>query len=369
MIFYIASETYHEVIRSTIERCGLLILGQEVTNDFFFLKYIKQRIAVMAEVDQLVVDLSALKDMDEEIIQAIENYRMMYDRTRIIILATNRRAGDDLLSSLFQLGLYNLVLTEDYLVLKQELELCLTSGKSFRDAIAFKDTTGMEKVVVKQEVRQVVNKVMIGVAGSQSRIGVTHTSIALASALRSRGYMVAVAEYNRSTDFKRIKESFDEKLLDGEYFSIGGVDYYPARTEASLATVLGKSYNFVIVDFGGYLDCDQVTYNKADVRLLVAGSKAWEMEQLQKIFAICPVEMLKKMFFLFNLTYEEHHKDIRDNMMTGKNEALFVEFLPYKPYPYIVSDIPGMNLFLEEYLPKAEPEKRGFLSRKGKRKV
>ena len=117
-----------------------------------------------------------------------------------------------------------------------------------------------------------------------------------------------------------------------------------------------------------YTECDQVTYNKANVRLLVAGSKAWEMEHLQDIFSLCPVEMLKEMFFLFNLTYEEHQKDIRDNMMTSKNESLFVEFLPYKPYPYTVSVIPGMNTFLEAYLPKIEPEKKGFF-RKGKGKA
>ena len=48
-----------------------------------------------------------LKDTDEEIIQAVENYRMMYDSCRIIILATNRRAGDGLLSHLFHQSLNN----------------------------------------------------------------------------------------------------------------------------------------------------------------------------------------------------------------------------------------------------------------------
>ena len=37
MIYYIASEPYNEVIRSTIERCGLLILNCQVSNEFFLL--------------------------------------------------------------------------------------------------------------------------------------------------------------------------------------------------------------------------------------------------------------------------------------------------------------------------------------------
>ena len=365
MIYYIASEPYNEVIRSTIERCGLLILNCQVSNEFFLLKHVRQNIANMSQIEQLVIDLSALKDTDEEIIQAVENYRMMYDSCRIIILATNRRAGDGLLSHLFQLGLYNLILTDDYLTIRQELECCLVSGKTFRDAVSFKDAGTAEKVLVRQEIKQVVNKVMIAVAGSQARIGVTHTSIALASALRSKGYMVAVAEYNGSGDFQRIQESFDENLIEKDYFSIGGVDYYPARKEASLAAVLGKSYNFVIVDFGSYTGCDQLTYKIGNVRLMVAGSKAWELENLQSVFALCPEEMLKEMYFLFNLTYSGHQRDIRDSMTTEKGETLAVFFPKYEAYPYNAVQVEGMDSFLGDYFPKPEPQKKSFFKRKG----
>lgn len=367
MIFYIASEIYNEVIRSTIEQCGQLILNQEISNEFFLLKYIKKHISSMEEIEQFVIDLSALKDTDEEIIQAVENYRMMYVDARIIILATNRRSGDELLKNLFQLGLYNLVLTEDYLILREELKKCITEGKTFRDAIGFKDAeSAAEKIVVKQEVKQVINKIMIGIAGSQKRMGCTHTAIALASALRSKGYMVAIAEYNDSADFKYIMESFCETLIDNDYFSIGGIDFYPKRTETSLAAILGQSYNFVIVDFGAYSFCDQVTYNKSNVRLMVCGSKPYELNQMQTIFGLCPEEMLLQTNFMFNLTYSEHEHDIRESMKTADKKSIPVEFLEYQPFPYNVTNIPGMERFLQEYLPLKAEEKKGFFGRRKK---
>ncbi len=365
MILYIASEIYNEVIRSTIEQCGQLILQQEISNEIYLLKYIKQHLASMEGVEQFIIDLSALKDTDEEIVQAIENYRMMYVDARIIILATNRHPGDELLKNLFQLGLYNLVLTEDYLVLKEELRECITTGKTFRDAIGFKDAeSAAEKVIVKQEIKQVINKIMIGIAGSQKRMGCTHTAISLASALRSKGYMVAVAEYNESEDFRYIMDSFCETLIDNDYFSIGGIDFYPKRNETSLAAVLGQSYNFVIVDFGAYPYCDQVTYNKSNVRLMVCGSKPYELQKMQAIFSLCPEEMLLQTNFLFNLTYPEHEHDIRESMKTADKKAIPVEFLEYQPFPYNVTNITGMDRFLKEYLPVKMEEKKGFFKRR-----
>lgn len=366
MIFYISSEAYNEVIRSTILQSGQLILGQEVTNEFYLLKYIKQKLSAMSNVEQLVIDLSALKDTNEDILQAIENFRMMYDQTRIVILATNRREGDELLAQLFSLGLYNLVLTDDYVRIREELSVCITSGKNFRDAVVFKDMPTGEQTIVKKEVKQVVNKIMIAVAGSQKRIGTTHTCIALAAALRHRGYMIAVAEYNSSGDYERIRESFGEDMIEESYFSMNGVDYYPGLTEISLANVVGKSYNFIIVDFGTYLEADQVTYNKANVRLMVCGSRAWELENMQKIFENCPASMLRELHFVFPMTYEEHKTDIISSM--ADNDINFdVIFLGYTPYPYTESDFPKMQQFLKDYLPHPEePKKKRLFSRRKK---
>lgn len=365
MIYYIASEPYNEVIRTTITESGHLILGQEVSNEFYLLKFIKLKLPYLTDVEQLVIDLSALRDTDEDILQAIENFRMMYDATKIIILATNRRAGDELLSNLFGLGLYNLVLTDDYVKLRDELSYCITSGKSFRDAVGFKEMEPEnEQKIVIQEVKQVINKVMIAVAGSQERIGTTHTCIALAAALRSKGYMVALAEYNLSGDYERIRESFGEEIIENTYYTMSGIDYYPAIDEKALANVLGKSYNFIIVDFGAYLKADQVTYNKANVRLMVCGSRAWELERMQRIFENCPVSMLQEIHYVFPLVYEEHKSDIISSM-ADQELSFDVTFIDYLPYPYTASDFPKIQEILKNYLPQQETKKKkSFFRRK-----
>lgn len=363
MIFYIASQTYQQVINQAIQETEDILIGGECRNDILLLKYVKENSNILNCLDVLIVDISALQDVDEEILQSLEILRMMHDHMRIIILAANRGEGDSLLTKCFQMSIYNIINTDDFLEIREELKYCIQTGMQYKDAVKYKECREQDKVIIKTEVKQTVNKVLIGIAGSEKRIGVTHNSIILANYLRRRGFMAALAEYGDRDTFHSIQESFEERIFEDMYFSMNGIDYYPSVDDDSLGAILGKSYNFVLVDFGTFEDCEKVMFNKCNVRIIITGSKPWEVARMNSIFSIVPEETLKMYHFCFNFTEKKLQNDVRRGMSVLEQ----IHFLKIHEDPFTAYEFEDVENILKEYMPVKQVEKRRKLFRRKER--
>lgn len=365
MIFYIASNTYQQQVARAIKETEEILVGCECGEELHLYKYIKKNITTFSNVDILVIDISNVVDTEEELIQGFEMLRIMNHAMRLILLAPNRYEGDDLLTKCFQMSIYDIIESDDFVNIKEELLESITVGKQYKDALRFKDTGATEKVIVKNEIKQTVNKVMIGVVGSEKRIGVTHNCIVMANYLRSRGFMVAIAECNQSGAFQTIRESFSETFFDESYFTMNGVDYYEKITSESLGSILGKSYNFIIIDFGDFVEADRITFNKSDVRIIVTGSKPWEIESVFNVFQLSSEETLKGYHYCFNFTVKEKQKDIIEGMDFLSN----IHFLNYNADPFVSKDYTDIETILENYMPiKTVLKKKGLFSKSKKEK-
>lgn len=369
MLMYIASSVYNDVINTTIKNCNELITKAVNDNEFEFLKYVKQNIVQLGSLEKLVIDITALSDLDDEIVQAVEMIRSVYDNLIIIILAPGRSPGDEMLSKIFNCGIVNIVSTDDYVILKEELTICLTEGKKYRDAVVYKEVK-KEKVVVKNEIKQTVEKVMLGFAGATDKIGVTHNSIIMANWLRKKGFMVAFVEYqniyNQSdskdlySPFDSIRDSFMEKMIEDKYFTIGGVDYYPRASIDTLSNVLSRSYNFIVIDFGCFRNYDKIEYGRCAERFVISGSKPWEMESIVDFFDDMAGISLETTHFCFNHTHEDMYKGIKENM----EEAESIHFLKYINDPFNSSDFADAENIMKKYMPVIiDEKKRGIVSR------
>lgn len=365
MVYYIASTIYNQTILSTISEKQEIIIGQQTDNHVEFLKYIKNNIISLSDLEFFIVDLSAVDDLDEDIFQAFKMFRTMYDETRCIVVAPYRKAGDLLLSQLFALGIWNIIASNDYLEIKKGLEVCLSDkGMSFKEGLAYKDVKKTEEVSVNEI--KAVSRVMIGVVGSQKRIGTTHSTVMLAGALRKKGYMVAAVEFNNSGDFHKIREDFGEKYHDHLYFTLNGIDYYPDINRDSFQKILDKSFNFIIIDFGNYQDCNIEEYQKCHVRMICAGSKAWELDYAANIMQHYDAEVLKHIHFYFNFTDQSYHKPIKKQMKNANGEKLNVHFLEYWSDPFNTEVFPEIEQLLSEYLRVPVQKRKWFSFRKNK---
>lgn len=395
-MIYIASNACNELINSACKENEEIIERAENSNEFELKKFIDKNVTQLSYIDKFVLDLEACCDLDDEIEQALQDVKILHENIRFIIIAGNRQPGDELLTKIFNMGIHDIICTPDYVEVKQELKLCLNQGKSFKEALIFK-TAKKEKIVVKNEIKQVVNKVMIGIAGSQERIGVTNSSIVLANYLRKKGFTVALAEYSAKsmrllskqneilntneekeveemykTDFEKIRILYNEELFESTYFSMNGIDYYPKCDDNLLSQVIGKSYNFIIIDFGSFEECDRITYSKCAERIMISGASAWELAEVNSIFPLAS-ESIKLINFCFNFVHENLHEDVRE----GMEGAGPVYFLKTMTDPFNGWDFSGADEIFEKYMPviiEEEKKKKGLFhnflkSKKGKKNV
>lgn len=360
MIIYLANPTFDQTIAGAIEETEQIVFSKIVENDIDFAKYIKTNISQFGQIDMIIVDLSACRNTDEEIIKAIEMVRSMYDSLRIIIFAAYKKAGDDVLLECCNMGIWNIITTDDFREIREELIQCITVGKTFSQALKYKDAK--TDVTIKHEKKKVYKK-LIAVAGSETNIGVTHNSIVLANYLRKKGFMVALAEMNDSAAFEAIGKAYDEKQFVEGYYTMGGVDYWSAVNAERLVQIMEHSYNLIVLDMGAYTGCDRIIWEKADEKIIISGSKAWEMDQTNNVFENASQEALKSYIFCFNFTQEQDYDAIRDGMRKLKRDN--VHFLKYSEDPFSNHDFCDGDDIFAKYLPDDEPEetKKSFFKR------
>lgn len=362
MVYYITSPTYQAIITSVLRETEQIIAGGENMSEIYINKYIKEQINNFSGVDIMIIDLSCVLDLDTEIVSSMENIKVMYGQLRIILLATQMQPGDELLVKCVQMGIYDIITATDFVEIKSELTQCVIDGKQYRDALRFLKPKEEDKTIGKQvriKSKQNANRVMIGLAGSEPRVGTTHNAIVIANTLRRRGYMVALLEMSSHPVFRDIKESYDEESDEALHFSVNGIDYYPAVHAAEVNAIMAKAYNFLVIDFGCFETMDAITFNKCEVPIIVAGSKPWELEAVNKLFSEAVHENLIRYNFLYNFTDEKYRADIKNGMAELKN----VFFAPITVDPFMALEVGLCEQLCGDYFDRGEqPEKkkRGF---------
>ena len=241
----------------------------------------------------------------------------------------------------------------------------MKEGMTYRDAAKYKECQ-TEKVVIKHSVKRAVHKRMIGIAGAESNIGTTHNAIVLANFFRKKGFMTALAECNHSGAFEAVCDSYEESKFEEGYFTMNGIDIYPNVDEKKMQTIQERSYNVIISDFGVFCEENKDAFERCEDRMIIAGSKPWEMEALNRIFEQASSDVLGKYIFCFNFTHERDYEAIREGMGELKN----VYFLKYLEEPFAESDFAEGEIIFADILPEKlqEEEKKGLRGIFGKRK-
>jgi hypothetical protein len=360
MVAYISSVKYNSIISSVVKEKDEIIAHNLINDHVNLYKYIQANVTLFSGYDYFIVDISAVDDVDDDIIKALEMYRTFNELTRIIIVSPNRRAGNELLAKIFSLGINNIAASFDQLELREELTKCMSeTGKSFKEAIIFKDVSNALNSELK-EIKKIVEKVTIGFASCQNRIGCTHNAILMALALRKKGYIVAIAEMCcKSLAFNKIRNSFN-KQLQNNFFSIDGLDFYPDANKHTLVEIKQKAYNFIIIDFGNYSDFETEDYFKCHEKVMVTGSKPWEIEYLSEFLSIYDDETLSSINYIFNFTPEINQKEIKRNLKLHNGEKLKAYFQDYTPDLFNTFTFKELDKILKDYLIEKKQKKGIF---------
>lgn len=373
MIIYLSAHNNSQILNEAIFICNKNIQKAIIESELSLTRFIEGQKDQFQFVDEFIIDLTCIIDSRYELCMTLNAFRQEHNSTRIIILSPGRER-DKLLSDIVNLGIYDIVISDGDELIK-DLCYCIKDGMTYKDCAHFKidpienqlnnvftKTKVKERIIIKNEVIQTVNKALIGFVGTQERIGVTHHTILTACLLKNNGFKVAVVENrkNRNSTFEFIKDSFEiaPKDIQENCFTINLIDFYSSFNLTDLYKVLVKNYNFIIIDFGTF-DCEYLAeLNRCIIPVVVCGTKPWEIDQINKIFESTSEETLKEFYYLFNYTDLNKAELIIRSM--GELRKVFIADMT--PDPFNTLDSPTLKIILRKFLSfEKNEERRSFM--------
>ncbi|QAA32755.1 hypothetical protein [Clostridium manihotivorum] len=305
---------------------GLII--KKLTGEFYLKKFVIHDMRSLSHYSYVAVDLKAIKDNENELIEALVAFKTMYD-SRIIIFAEGLLIEDNLIQKLLSERIYNIIIADTVSEIKEQILKCVSEqGMTIEDYRDSEGTKSLSKYIFKHK------NIKIAVAGAQNRVGTTTTAFNLTNYLHGIGAKVSYTEANNNEHLKDIAAYYEFTMVSDKCIKYKGIGYY-------LDKQFPNDYNFNIFDLG-ILNLSSLSIFKAcDVRILCSGSKPYELPCLNKALKLIGEEKTNTIFSfsaeagrvnLKKLTESENNKVhfslYNPSLFDGKvNEKVFKDIL------------------------------------------
>lgn len=119
MISYIASNPTNDLIENTCKKLNITILSN--VGEIDFLNYIKETKVNFKLIKYIVIDLKSLLNTEENQINSICYFKEVYQNIRIIILASGYDEQSNILTTLYEKGIYNIINSSNVEEIKKQL--------------------------------------------------------------------------------------------------------------------------------------------------------------------------------------------------------------------------------------------------------
>ncbi|MBS3949552.1 MAG: hypothetical protein KGZ53_02645 [Peptococcaceae bacterium] len=240
--------------------------------------------------DTLVLDIDI--SSGSGLVRAVHAFRISRPGTKIILLIGVRQPGDETISAMVSLGVYNICEPDNEELFAKDFEDCLRGdGRSYALAARWhrgfredSEQTQRETVVIE---RRPVGRVTVAVAGMAPGIGCTHTALMLAAFLAKSGHAVALVEDSQRPVFSSIAGLATGKCKNERGFRLYGADIFPlpVRSEKEghlydqLLSLLAE-YEYVVRDMGVLDACRLRELYRAGRGIAVTSASSWRVMDL-----------------------------------------------------------------------------------------
>jgi hypothetical protein len=227
-----------------------------------------------SHVHYLAIERGAIKETDEEMVQALLSFQMMYEM-RIIVISEGLPESSPFFQELIQADIQNVVTGETIDMIKDEVRECFSEvgmvrRKPARESIA---TEGMPQSSTVEEVPQFrfnCTNVMIAIAGCDRRMGVTTTAFNLVCWINAHGGTACYVEENANNHLAHIIQLFKPEQ-SGNAYILENSDFYFSRE-------LNREYNFIVKDCGTLFEKKiQASFSNSNIRLLCSSAMPYEL--------------------------------------------------------------------------------------------
>ncbi|WDV46947.1 hypothetical protein PV797_04415 [Clostridiaceae bacterium M8S5] len=276
-------------------------------------------------VKYLIIDLISLGN-HRDLPFAIREYRIKNENTQIIVIAPNCYPGNQELSLIVTMGVYDILNPIDdelsnydiYSDLIDVIDNPTTYSNAVKWDIGLNGISTINSGDSRQKVvtiikDNIVGTIVIAVAGTMSRIGTTHIAINIASFLKSFDVKVGIVELNSSKVFEQIKKLYIDVKQINNGFMLDGIFFYSKKEKLELLDILQNDFKYLILDLGIYSECQIEEFKRADEKIIVSGVKDWELDPLEEILKAN--DAIHKNKYIFNFTDYKTFMEIKDNMI------------------------------------------------------
>lgn len=178
----------------------------------------------------------------------------------------------------------------------------------------------------------------IAVAGTQTRIGVTHLSFRLCTYFIQQKRNCLYIESNDTGCIKRMMNCYEDVKDNHGIIKIQGI---PILKEFPVGQSDCNVYPITVTDYGVLTEENLAEFLKAKVKLLILGAKDWELKYAEEILKM--VAEYKEIAYLFNFTGGRLFRRISKSMDKGNSFRI-----PYEPDPFAkTTNENGKELFDE----------------------
>lgn len=225
--------------------------------------------------------------------------------------------------------------------LKKIIQKCLKLNPSQRYLTVLEVIKQLKSLRKKEEQSSIQKEasLIISIAGTQSRIGVTHISLALARFLSKSGYQTLYKEENHSRAISKLKEHCTKMKEEEGTYCYNSLKIRP--NYEGVVTHQSENYPFVINDFGILTEDNMEAFQKGHIRFLVGGIKEWEIDKIKNVQNnLLYIERTENLIYLINFAEEKLFHQFM------KKESKKAYRVPYFPNPFEI-ERNGMAFFEE----------------------
>ncbi|WP_129721383.1 hypothetical protein [Xylanivirga thermophila] len=274
MLLYLTSNENLGLFDFLTDENGMLV--KKLSGEFLLKKFVVHDMRNLSHFSYIAIDLEAIKDSEDDIIEAIKAFKTMYD-SRIIIFAekTDRALLDRIID---ETETYNIVTAQTVEKIKKEILVCVSPLGMTKDYLIKSMNLDLD-IVIEDYLKYsfMGDSIKIMVAGSMPRVGTTTTAINMACYLSSIGAKVSYTEANDSGHLSQIHSCFFSNIpINDNYFTYSNVDYF-----FNSSIPVGMEYNFNIIDIGILKEKNVKLFGIGDLKLLCGGTKPYEINELK----------------------------------------------------------------------------------------
>ncbi|MDF2511475.1 MAG: hypothetical protein K0S04_1341 [Herbinix sp.] len=213
--------------------------------------------------------------------------------------------------------------------LKHIINRCLKSNPAGRYFDVVKLNQQLSALLTKgQFIHEEGRMRKVAIAGSQSRIGVTHFSFRLCNYYIGRNISCLYQEKNQSGCVTSLKNQYEDMGAVGAEAGVIVINKIPMHAYRKEVLAELSRYPIVVQDFGCLTEDNLEEFLSADQKLLVLGAKEWELESSEQVLRL--VADFKEISYLFNFLDGKQFQRVVGSM--GFKNCYRI---PYEPDPFV----------------------------------